>query len=315
MNERIVFFGTPEFAEATLNALWKADMDVVAVVTAPDRPAGRGRQLRMSAVKQRAMALGLPILQPTNLKAPSFLQALQDLEASLFIVVAFRMLPRAVWEMPRLGTINLHASLLPDYRGAAPINWAIINGEERTGATTFFINERIDTGDILLKLETPIGPNEHAGQLHDRLMGLGAELMVRTIEGVSDRTIHPIAQPALTANAKTAPKLDRSTCRVDWTRPASTVHDLIRGLSPYPGAWTLWREEGLPERQLKILAARPEQGDETPPGKVVFSEDGIRVACGQGMIRILELQMEGKRAMPTAEFLRGLQQLPTVQLE
>lgn len=311
MNDRILFMGTPAFAVASLNALVEAGLDVVAVVTAPDRPAGRGRQLRMSAVKERALELGLPVLQPTNLKDPGFLASLDRLDASLYIVVAFRMLPEVVWRKPARGTINLHASLLPDYRGAAPINWALINGETQTGVTTFFINDRIDTGDILLRKTVGIRPEDNAGMLHDRLMHTGAELLVRTAREVLDGRAVPSAQDQFTeGRLHEAPKLTPANCRIDWSLPAARVVDHVRGLSPYPGAWTNWVEQGQPPRKLKVLAAKAVHHEATPSaaGVVAVDAGSLTVCCGTGAIEVLQLQMEGKRPMPAEDFLRGLHQ-------
>lgn len=301
--------GTPAFAVASLNALINAKMDVAAVVTSPDRPAGRGQQLRMSAVKERALELGLPILQPESLKAPVFHAQLDALNASLYVVVAFRMLPEAVWARPDKGTVNLHGSLLPDYRGAAPINWAIINGEERTGVTTFLINEQIDTGDILLREVIEIGPNENAGSLHDRMMTVGADLLVRTVKNILDGTAESISQAEFVGDrVHDAPKLTPQTSHIDWKLSAQRVHDHIRGLSPYPGAWTTWKEEGQSDRQFKILAAEraPASTKKSAPGHVTISGDHLLIGCGSGSIVALEVQMQGKRPMSTDAFLRGL---------
>ena len=230
--------GTPDFAVPVLDALLKEGYKVVGVITAPDKPAGRGRKLHESAVKRYASAKGLKILQPTNLKSEAFQDELRALNANLQIVVAFRMLPRAVWEMPEYGTVNLHASLLPQYRGAAPINWAIINGDSETGITTFYINERIDTGEIILQEKTPIGPEENAGALHDRLMHLGAELVLKTIALIEKDQVVPIVQSEK-ETLKAAPKIHRDTCKLDWQQAGKVIYDKIRGLSPYPAAWTL----------------------------------------------------------------------------
>lgn len=309
MNKRIVFMGTPQFAVASLNALVKSGMDVVAVVTAPDKPAGRGRQLRMSAVKTRAMDLGLPVLQPINLKDPAFHAQLDAHNAALYVVVAFRMLPAAVWQRPALGTINLHASLLPDYRGAAPINWAIINGETRTGATTFLINEAIDTGDLLLREVVEIKPEDNAGTLHDKLMHTGAALLVRTVKDLMDGTTDPIPQDTFVGLAtRPAPKLTPANCRIDWRKPAQRVNDLVRGLSPCPGAWSQWTEEGRKPLHIKVLGAQVvHHASATEPGRVQMDDGRLLVHCGKHMLQVLELQMEGKKAMPASAFLNGLQ--------
>lgn len=311
MNKRLVFMGTPAFAVASLNALVDAGLQVVAVVTAPDRPAGRGRQLRASAVKERAVELSLPVLQPTNLKDPAFHAELDRLDAALFVVVAFRMLPEVVWARPAKGTINLHASLLPNYRGAAPINWAIINGEAHTGVTTFLINDKIDTGDILLRRTVDILPADDAGTLHDRLMATGADLLLQTVhELLDDASAATPQQQLLPEVLHDAPKLTPDNCRVDWNKPANRIHDLIRGLSPYPAAWTQWSEAGKAPRKLKILKTQVAGLDHkgSTVGKVVIEGDHLLVHCGTGILEVLSLQMEGKRAMDTSAFLRGLQQ-------
>lgn len=316
-NQRIIFMGTPAFAVASLKALLAAGVEVAAVVTAPDKPAGRGRQMRMSAVKEAAMQHGLRVLQPERLRDPAFLAELDALAAALYVVVAFRMLPEAVWRKPAFGTINLHASLLPAYRGAAPINWAIINGEARTGATTFFIQETIDSGDILDTVEIDIGGEESAGELHDRLKQAGAELLVRTVRRIlrGDRSSHP--QQASVRELPLAPKLTPENCRIDWQRPASRVHDHIRGLSPMPGAWSmLLRAVGVAER-CKILEARVEEShhDGAPAGTVRVNGDSLLVACEGGLIKVLELQPEGKKRMSAADFLRGAGDMRNARFE
>lgn len=311
MNNRIIFMGTPAFAAASLDALLAARMEVAAVVTAPDRPAGRGLKLRMSAVKERAVQAGLPVLQPTNLKDPAFLGQLDALDASLYIVVAFRMLPEAVWRKPPLGTVNLHASLLPNYRGAAPINWALINGEARTGVTTFLINAQIDTGDILLREPVHISPEDNAGTLHDRLMHTGADLLVRTAKDIMDGTATPISQADhVDDQRREAPKLSSGNCRIQWAASADHVHNHVRGLSPHPGAWTHWKTDGQPDRLVKILSAKPlhGHGKHQPPGTVDIAGERLLVHCGNGALEVLQLQMQDKRAMDAASFIRGMQQ-------
>ncbi|MDG1572771.1 methionyl-tRNA formyltransferase [Robiginitalea sp. M366] len=303
---RIVFMGTPDFAVASLDALVHSAHTVVGVVTAPDRPAGRGRKLRPSAVKEYALEAGLPVLQPEKLKAPEFLEALQGLQADLQVVVAFRMLPEAVWAMPALGTFNLHASLLPQYRGAAPINWALINGETETGVTTFMIDHQIDTGQILLQRTTPIGPAEDAGALHDRLMALGAGLVVETTDRLADGTVQPQPQPEAGALRK-APKLFRENCRIAWDAPADTIHNLIRGLSPYPGAWTEFHNDG-PAQQAKVFRAHPIPGTATlPPGRLEVREGKLLAHTANGILEMEELQLEGKKRMPVSDLLNGLE--------
>jgi methionyl-tRNA formyltransferase len=308
-NLRIVFMGTPEFAVATLGSLLMNGFNVVGVVTAPDKPAGRGRKLNKSAVKEFAEYSSLPILQPENLKDPEFLSELKKFNADLFIVVAFRMLPEIVWKMPVIGTINLHASLLPDYRGAAPINHAIINGETVTGVSTFFIDGKIDTGNILLREEVRIFPFENAGDLHDRLMKHGARLVIKTLSEIADNTIKQIPQSVLSkthSNVKTAPKLHPDGCIINWNNDASKISNFIRGLSPYPGARSLLKNNST-SHTFKIFEGQPEfEKHSLIPGQIL--SDGkhfIRVACKDGFISIVSLQLEGKKSMNTVEFLRG----------
>ena len=306
--QRIVFMGTPQFAVHSLNALLQAGVEVAAVVTAMDKPAGRGRQLHASAVKQRALELGLPLLQPEKLKDPVFHSSLQLIGADLFVVVAFRMLPEQVWTLPPLGTINLHASLLPQYRGAAPINWAVMNGERVTGATTFFIRHEIDTGDVLLQEELSIGPDETAGEVHDRLASMGGALLARTVKSILDGNAIARPQQAIAPGTlRVAPKLNPENCRIDWSKPARQVHDHVRGLSPFPGAWTMWTENGR-SAHFKILRSSPTDGAHAAPlpGTVEVHDKGLRVGCADAYIELLEVQAEGKRRMSAAEFARGL---------
>ena len=315
-DQGILFMGTPEFAVATLDALVSAGLDVRAVVTAPDRPAGRGRQLRASAVKQRALELGLPVLQPEKLKDPTFLQELDRINASLYVVVAFRMLPEVVWARPAFGTINLHASLLPAYRGAAPINWAVANGEKQTGATTFRIQQAIDTGDLLLQEAIAIGPMDSAGDVHDKLMKSGADLMVRTVRGTFEGELVPVPQVLDDAELPTAPKLDNVNTRIHFERPAQTVHDMIRGMSPYPGAWCEWHVEGAKALHCKILASAVSDRQSTGvSGDVSFDGTRMFVACKNGMIEVLELQLEGRKRMSTADLIRGMRSQTSPRLE
>jgi methionyl-tRNA formyltransferase len=297
--------GTPEFAVASLEAIHAAGISIRAVVTAPDKPAGRGKKMRASAMSIKAEELGIPTMKPTNLKNPEFLEALQQLGADLFVVVAFRMLPEQVWKMPPLGTINLHGSLLPDYRGAAPINRAIMNGETRTGATTFFIQQKIDTGDIIDRVELDIGPNETAGQLHDRMMLAGADLLVETVERIFSGVARRTPQIELNRNDyHDAPKIHTADRRIDWNLPAGEVHNHIRGLSPYPGAWTML--DGAPQKQFKILrSAVVDKSSKGIHGRIYVDDDRLLVDCASGRIEILRLQAEGKRAMDTVDFLRG----------
>jgi len=302
---KIVFMGTPEFAVESLKALLGAGFQVVGVITAPDRPAGRGRKLQYSAVKEFALEQGLEILQPTNLKDPGFLESLQALGADLQVVVAFRMLPRAVWAMPALGTFNLHASLLPQYRGAAPINWAIINGETRTGLTTFFLDDKIDTGSIILQEEEPIGPTDDAGSLHDRLKSRGAALVVRTCEMIAQDRAEPLPQRE-SGPLKAAPKLDRDNSRIDLGGSLQQVHDHIRGLSPYPGAWCILANGGR-EDTLKLFSTKMEPAlHGLPLGTLVREKDTLKVALRDGFLHILHLQLPGKRRMEIKEVLNGM---------
>jgi len=299
----IVFMGTPDFAVASLDALIKANYQVVAVVTAPDKPAGRGMKLTESAVKKYAIETGLQVLQPEKLKSPEFIQQLQSLQADLQVVVAFRMLPEIVWNMPPMGTINVHGSLLPQYRGAAPINWAIINGEKETGVTTFKLKHEIDTGDILLQQTMPIGENETAGEVHDRMMLLGADLLVKTIEGLVQQTLEEKPQQQFDVSAlKHAPKIFTTTCTIDWSKDVQSIHNLIRGLSPFPGAIT-----NLHGKVLKIYRSAKEiKSHSTAVGSV--ESDGksyLKFACSDGYIHVTDLQLEGKKRMPVADFLRG----------
>ncbi len=317
MSKRIVFMGTPEFAVHSLHALIKTGVEVAAVVTAPDKPAGRGRQLRSSAVKQRAHDLGLHVLQPEKLKDPGFQQALRDLRADLFVVVAFRMLPESVWGMPPLGTINLHASLLPRYRGAAPINWAVMNGEQITGATTFFIRHEIDTGDILMSEELAIGQDETAGELHDRLALMGGSLLARTVSAVLSNTASSRAQAGSSDDVlPSAPKLNPEVCRINWSQPAKRVHDHVRGLSPSPGAWTTIVMNGH-TGHFKVLRSSltksPTNG--ATPGAIDLRPNRLWVACADDWLDLLEVQAEGKRRMNAAEFVRGLRPDKTISLQ
>jgi len=304
--------GTPEFAVASLDKLVQAGCNIVGVVTAPDKPAGRGMQLQQSAIKKYAVEKGLTVLQPEKLKDPAFIEASRALKADLQIVVAFRMLPEIVWNMPPMGTINVHGSLLPQYRGAAPINWAIINGEKFTGVTTFKLKHEIDTGDILLSTKIEIGENETAGELHDTMKEVGAELLLKTIKGIADGSITEVPQnPAgphgQTSNLKPqtllhAPKIFTETCKIDWQKNVADIYNLIRGLSPYPAAFTI-----LEEKKLKIYKAEKlHEKPSSPAGNI--ETDGktyLRFAASDGYINITELQLEGKKRMNVADFLRG----------
>ncbi|WP_445381998.1 methionyl-tRNA formyltransferase [Robiginitalea sp. IMCC43444] len=301
---RIAFFGTPDFAVGSLRALLREDFEVVVVVTAPDRPAGRGRKLQASAVKTFALQQHIPVLQPENLKDPSFLETLKGYRVNLQVIVAFRMLPRVVWALPEFGTFNLHASLLPDYRGAAPINWAIIRGEAQTGVTTFFIDEQIDTGNIILQKKTDILADETAGQLHDRLMELGAELVVETVRQIEQGNATTQAQD-MSKTYQKAPKLNRENCQLDWTQAAVKIHNKIRGLSPYPGAWSFFQNNGE-EEIVKIFASRPtEKNCNMDAGRILVEGNQLFVQCGKGMLEVLEMQLPGKRKMAVKDLLNG----------
>lgn len=302
--QRIVFMGTPDFAVATLKALLEADANVVGVITAPDRKAGRGMKMQPSAVKKFAVENGLKVLQPTNLKSEEFLEELRSLEATLQIVVAFRMLPEVVWNMPKHGTFNLHASLLPQYRGAAPINWAIINGEKESGVTTFFLQHQIDTGDVILQEKVLISDGMTAGELHDELMEVGSKLVVKTLEAVESGNC-PSTPQENSSELKEAPKIFKETCQIDWDRPVDQVYNLIRGLSPYPAAFTTV-SNGTDELGLKIFQARKTNKEESAKTGILSVEDGkLFVSCADGWLEILELQLAGKKRMNTGDFLRG----------
>ena len=303
---RIIFMGTPEFAVASLDALVKAGCNIVGVITAPDKPAGRGLILQQSAVKKYAVENKLHVLQPEKLKSPEFLAELKSLNVDLQIVVAFRMLPEAVWNMPPMGSVNLHGSLLPQYRGAAPINWAVINGERETGVTTFKLKHEIDTGDILLQESFAVGENDTAGEVHDTMKEIGAALLVKTVEGIADGSLSE--QPQLStinhqlSTLRHAPKIFTETCKIDFSKSTETVHNLIRGLSPFPGAFTT-----LDGKTLKIFKSVKEiTAVKTAAGK--YETDGrtsLKFACVDGYILVKELQLEGKKKMLTEDFLRG----------
>ncbi len=300
---RIVFLGTPDFAAASLKKLVENQENIVAVVTAPDKPKGRGKKIGVSAVKEYALEAGLPVLQPTNLKSPDFLEKLKSYEADLQIVVAFRMLPVAVWDMPPLGTFNLHASLLPQYRGAAPINWAIINGETETGVTTFFLKHEIDTGEIIFQEKETISPADNVGSLYTRLMNKGAALVLKTVRAIAQDD-YPQFPQQTDQELKSAPKIFKEDCEIDWEQSSDTIHNFIRGLSPYPAAWST-----LHDKTLKIFEVeKSASGTNKPTGE--FYSDGktyLRVNTKTGTLSVLDLQLEGKKRMPIQEFLRGYQ--------
>ncbi len=295
--------GTPEFAVASLDALVNAGCNIVAVVTAPDKPAGRGMKLTQSAVKTYAVEKGLNVLQPEKLKNPAFIEELQALKADLQVVVAFRMLPEVVWNMPPLGTINVHGSLLPQYRGAAPINWAIINGEKETGVTTFKLKHEIDTGDILLQEKIAIGEDETAGEIHDRMKEVGAQLLVTTVKGLAEGSLQEVPQVSFaTAELKHAPKIFTETCTINWNSSCNHIHNLIRGLSPFPGALSR-----LQEKVLKIYKSKKEiTNPSIAPGEwTTDSKTYLKFACTDGYVHVTELQLEGKKRMLVEDFLRG----------
>jgi len=304
---RIVFMGTPEFAVASLDALLKAGYKVVAVITAPDKPAGRGMQLQQSAIKKYAVEHGLKILQPEKLKSPLFIEELRSLHADLHIVVAFRMLPELIWNMPPMGTINLHGSLLPQYRGAAPVNWAIINGEKETGVTTFKLKHEIDTGDILLQESFPIGENETAGEVHDKMKEIGASLLLKTIAGLADGNVREVPQLQLPLTThhlplKHAPKINTESCRIDWSQPVENIYNLVRGLSPYPAAFIVINEKVLKiyKAKMEIVFPTTTEGDYETDGKTF-----LKFACANGYLHLTEVQLEGKKKMSIEDFLRG----------
>jgi methionyl-tRNA formyltransferase len=300
---RIVFMGTPDFAVATLDALVKAKFNVVGVVTAPDKPAGRGQKMQQSTVKKYALDHNLTTLQPSNLKSEEFITSLKSLNANLQIVVAFRMLPKAVWKFPEYGTFNLHASLLPNYRGAAPINWAIINGETKTGVTTFFIDEKIDTGNIILQEEVAIGDNETLGELHDKLMKVGSSLVIKTVQQIEKRTVKTLKQPEI--EEKSAPKIFTETCKINWNNTLSNTHNLIRGLNPYPAAWTTLINND-DEIKVKIYNVKKESAShQYKTGTLITSKNEIKVAVAGGYIVLESLQLAGKKQMDSKSLLNG----------
>lgn len=306
---RIVFMGTPDFAVASLDRIKNAGIEIAGVITAPDKPAGRGKKIHFSAVKTYALENNLPnLMQPTNLKDESFTQELKSLQADLFVVVAFRMLPESVWAMPPKGTINLHASLLPQYRGAAPINWAVINGETKTGASTFFIEKEIDTGKIIDQVKIDISEFDTAGTVHDKLMNCGADLLVKTILSIEKGEAKAMNQNdiTLTSELKTAPKLFKDTCKIDWTKNSIEIHNLIRGLSPYPAAWTNISVHGNPTT-AKIFESDYEiSSSNEEPGTVISDNNKVlKIATGDGYILVKEIQIAGKKRMATEDLLRG----------
>jgi len=300
---RIVFMGTPDFAVATLNELITQKYHVVGVITAPDKPAGRGRKINQSAVKKYAVSKGLTVLQPTNLKNEDFLATLKSLNANLQIIVAFRMLPKVVWNMPEFGTFNLHASLLPAYRGAAPINWAIINGEETTGVTTFFIDEKIDTGAIILQETVSIAPTENVGQLHDRLMQVGCKLVCTTVQQIQEGTVTTQAQPD--KEEKPAPKLFPGNCKINWNDPIDHIYNLIRGLNPYPAAWSTLIQQSEETKVQFYNVDKVIEKHQLTPGSILTDKKTIKIAVYNGYIIVNELKISGKRKMDAVSLLNG----------
>lgn len=303
---RIVFMGTPEFAVATLKSLIEHQYQVVGVITAPDKPAGRGQKLQESDVKKYALSQNLNILQPTNLKDQTFLEELKSLNANLQIVVAFRMLPEAVWKMPKYGTFNLHASLLPNYRGAAPIHWAIINGETKTGVTTFFIDEKIDTGAMILQQETNIAHDETVGSLHDKLMAIGSNLVIETVKLIETQNVTTTIQPA-SGNLKTAYKLNKDNCKIDWNNNLDTIYNKIRGLNPFPAAWCYLKTKD-DTLAVKIFKVEKEKAPhQKSSGSIISDKNELKIAVKDGYIIIKELQLPGKRKMDIKSLLNGFQ--------
>lgn len=306
---RIVFLGTPEFAVCSLDKICKEGFNVVAVVTMPDKPAGRGHKMFQSPVKEYAVQHGLPVLQPVNLKDEAFVEELRSYNADIFVVIAFRMLPKVVWTMPPLGTFNLHASLLPDYRGAAPINWAVINGEKRTGVTTFFLKHEIDTGDIISQQAIDIADDENVGSVHDRLMTLGADLTLETLNSIIAGTLKTIPQDDLLngAEPKPAPKIFKETCKLDFTKPVIEIYNKIRGLSPYPASYVDICDDTTPEpRQLKIFkVVIADKSASKNPGEISIANDRLFIDAPDGTLEILELQIQGKKKMSASDFIHG----------
>lgn len=300
--------GTPEFAVASLKALVENGYHVVGVVTAPDRPSGRGLQMNQSDVKKYALSQGLPLLQPEKLKEEHFLRELKSLQADIQIIVAFRMLPEVVWKMPPLGTFNLHGSLLPCYRGAAPLNWAIINGDQETGVTTFLLKQEIDTGNILFQEKIPIGPEENLGDIHDKLMIIGAKLVLKTVDAIADDSIKPVPQSPLTIEPHRlhAPKIFKENCKIEWNKQVVSINNLIRGLSPYPAAWTNFVVNES-ETTVKIFKASVENVTHQFSSGTILSDNKsyLKIACSDGFLHILDLQLAGKKRLDIAPFLRG----------
>lgn len=313
-NLKVVFFGTPDFAKASLQAIHKSQHEVVGVVTVSDKPSGRGQKLTESPVKKYAVENNLTVFQPEKLRNPKFLDQINTLHADVFVVVAFRMMPKILFEMPKLGTFNLHASLLPDYRGAAPINYAIINGEEKTGATTFFINEKIDEGNILLQEEMPVYPNENAGELHDRLMEMGAKLVVKTLDGLAENKIEEKPQPIVDL-PKNAFKIFKEDTRIHWDLDTKTIHNFIRGMSPYPCAFTTLKI-GDEEKGLKVFAGEYEvSAHDKPAGTLEVEKNIFKIYTQDGFYCPTEVQLEGKKRMTVKDFLNGFQSYENISIK
>jgi methionyl-tRNA formyltransferase len=306
---RIVYMGTPDFAVESLKILVENNYNIVGVITSPDKPAGRGQKIMQSAVKKYADANNLKTLQPTNLKSEDFLAELKALNANLQIVVAFRMLPEVVWDMPEMGTFNLHASLLPQYRGAAPINWAIINGEKETGVSTFFLQHKIDTGDIIAQEKTAIGENETAGELHDKLMGIGSSLVLKTVQDIENENINSQAQNE-NQELKEAFKIFKPFCKIDWTKPMDEIHNHVRGLSPYPTAWTEFKHKETGEilscKIFKTEKEIPEEENNLNVSDLIVSKKELKVVVNGGLLNIKELQLAGKKRMDVVSLLNGV---------
>ncbi|HEX6227377.1 MAG TPA: methionyl-tRNA formyltransferase [Chryseolinea sp.] len=302
INLRIIFMGTPEFAVPSLEVLVENKYNIVAVVTAPDKPQGRGQKVTYSPVKECALKHKIPLLQPTNLKSPEFLEELKSYQADLQVVVAFRMLPEMVWSMPALGTFNLHASLLPQYRGAAPINWAIINGEKETGATTFFLKHEIDTGSIIFQVKEPIGDDDDAGRLYERLMKKGAELVLRTVKAIEQNNYASTPQPDA-GDIKHAPKIFKDTCQINWDQTSEKVRNFVRGLSPYPAAWTTIESKVF--KVYKVSIVKDAVGNTKAGDLLTDNKTYIRIKTTDGLISLDEIQLEGKKRMTVPEFFRG----------
>ncbi|WP_066440870.1 methionyl-tRNA formyltransferase [Chryseobacterium sp. CCH4-E10] len=310
---KVVFLGTPEFAKTSLEAIYHSHHQVVGVVTVADKASGRGQKVNQSPVKIFAVENNIPVFQPEKLRNPEFLDELRKLDADVFVVVAFRMMPKVLFEMPRMGTFNLHASLLPDYRGAAPINYAVINGEEKTGATTFFINEKIDEGNILLQEELPILPDENAGSLHDRLMEMGAKLVVKTLDGLAENTITERPQPQV-EHPKNAYKIFKEDTRIDWTKKSKDAHQFILGMSPYPAAFTTLKI-GNEEKGLKIFGGKFEvENHDKPAGTLDISKNEFKIYTQDGMYYPLELQLEGKKRINIKDFLNGFRSFENIKI-